>query len=91
VTPGTGPGPVGGPTRGRDLAELLRYTLHAAADHFEPGTDGLTPIRENPGRIRYSLATGTGDEPVLAWPEPERLTADQADLGTFLGTANGPT
>ena len=46
--PGTGPELGGGPAHGRDplsFAELLRYTLQAAADQVEPGKDGLIPIR----------------------------------------------
>ena len=49
--PGTGPEPGGGPAHGRDplsFAELLRYTLQAAADQVEPcvdGPEGLVPIR----------------------------------------------
>ena len=55
---GTGPGPGGSPARGRDLAERLRYALHAAADQIEPGADGLTPIRAR-------ILAGSG----IPWPQ----------------------
>jgi hypothetical protein len=56
--PGTGPGPGGSPTRGHDLAELLRHALHAAAEQVEPGADGLTPIRAR-------ILAGSG----IPWPQ----------------------
>jgi hypothetical protein len=58
VIPGTGPVPGGGPTRGRDLAELVRLALHAAAEQIEPGADGLTPIRAR-------ILAGSG----IPWPQ----------------------
>jgi hypothetical protein len=51
--PGTGPGPGASPARGRDLAELLRHALHAAAEQVEPGADGLI-------RIRTRILAGSG-------------------------------
>jgi hypothetical protein len=56
--PGIGPGPGGSPTRGHDLAELLRHALHAAAEQVEPGADGLTPIRAR-------ILAGSG----IPWPQ----------------------
>jgi hypothetical protein len=56
--PGTGPGSGGAQVRGRDLAELVRHALHAAAEQIEPGGDGLTPIRAR-------ILAGSG----IPWPQ----------------------
>ena len=45
---GTGHGPEGIPSRGREslnFAEFVRHALLAAADQVEPRADGLVPIR----------------------------------------------
>jgi hypothetical protein len=55
---GSGPGSRGGQARGRDLAELVRHALHAAAEQIEPGADGLTPIRAR-------ILAGSG----IPWPQ----------------------